>query len=127
MSSTPFTSCSIGVATVSAITCGDAPGYEARTTIVGGTMSGYAATGSETYAIPPMMTITIESTAAKMGRSMKKRLGLIVRSSRSALAALGRCRRCRRGGGCREPRIERLLRGGDLDAGDEALRSAHHD
>ena len=29
-------------------TSGDAPGYEARTTIVGGTTSGYCATGSET-------------------------------------------------------------------------------
>src|SRR6185369_15636937 len=73
MSSTPFTSCSIGVATVSAMTSGGAPGYDARTTIVGGTTSGYCATGSETYAIEPRMTVTIERTAAKIGRSMKKR------------------------------------------------------
>jgi len=46
MSSTPLTSCSIGVATVSAMTSGGAPGYEACTTIVGGTTSGYWATGS---------------------------------------------------------------------------------
>src|SRR5262245_28468397 len=72
MSSTPFTSCSIGVATVSAMTSGGAPGYSARTTIVGGTTSGYCATGSETYARAPRMTVTIERTAAKIGRSMKK-------------------------------------------------------
>ncbi len=40
MFSTPFTSCSSGVATVLAITSGEAPGYEARTTMVGGTTSG---------------------------------------------------------------------------------------
>ena len=47
MFSTPLTSCSIGVATVSAMTSGGAPGYEARTMIVGGTTSGYWATGSD--------------------------------------------------------------------------------
>src|SRR5215470_9857232 len=73
MFSTPFTSCSIGVATVSAMTSGGAPGYDARTTIVGGTTSGYCATGRETYAIEPRITVTIEMTAAKIGRSMKKR------------------------------------------------------
>src|SRR6185436_8695316 len=73
MFSTPFTSCSIGVATVSAITSGGAPGYVARTTMVGGTTSGYCATGSATYAMPPRITVTIDRTAAKIGRSMKKR------------------------------------------------------
>jgi hypothetical protein len=45
MSSTPFTSCSIGVATVSA-ELGRRARMEARTTMVGGTTSGYWATGS---------------------------------------------------------------------------------
>src|SRR6185295_6884157 len=73
MSSTPLTSCSMGVATVSAITSGGAAGYEARTTMVGGTTSGYCATGSSNHATTPRMIVTIESTAAKIGRSMKKR------------------------------------------------------
>src|ERR1043165_3658504 len=45
----------------------------ARTTTEGGTTSGYSLTGSVTIAIRPAMKITIESTAAKIGRSMKKR------------------------------------------------------
>lgn len=39
--STPLTCCSIGVATVSAITSGVAPGKVARTITVGGATSGY--------------------------------------------------------------------------------------
>src|SRR4029450_6328069 len=73
MFSTPLTSCSMGVATVSAMTSGGAAGYEARTTMVGGTTSGYWATGSPNHATMPRMTVTNESTAAKIGRSMKKR------------------------------------------------------
>src|SRR5690242_941668 len=45
----------------------------ARTTTEGGTTSGYSLIGSVSIAIRPAMKITIESTAAKIGRSMKKR------------------------------------------------------
>src|SRR6059058_3509160 len=48
MFSTPLTSCSIGVATVSATTWALAPGYMAETCTVGGTTSGYWAMGSLT-------------------------------------------------------------------------------
>src|SRR5215469_18893312 len=72
MLSTPFTSCSIGVATVSDSTCADAPGYAARILTVGGAMSGYSETGSERCTITPAMVRMIDSTAAKIGRSMKK-------------------------------------------------------
>src|SRR5712691_5751838 len=72
MSSTPLTSCSMGVATVSASTFGFAPGYTARTTTVGGAISGYCAMGSWNTAIPPTSTMTMERTAAKIGRRMKK-------------------------------------------------------
>src|SRR6266550_61652 len=72
MSSTPLTSCSMGVATVSASTFGFAPGYTARTTTVGGAISGYCAMGNWNTAIPPTSTMTMESTAAKIGRRMKK-------------------------------------------------------
>src|SRR5438477_6845689 len=51
---------------------GFAPGYVARTTIVGGTTSGYSLIGRRTIAISPTMKITIESTPAKIGRRMKK-------------------------------------------------------
>src|SRR6266850_7297095 len=72
MFSTPLTSCSMGVATVSASTFGFAPGYTARTTTVGGTISGYCAMGNWNTAIPPTSTMTIDRTAAKMGRRIKK-------------------------------------------------------
>src|SRR5690349_22559554 len=45
----------------------------ARTTTEGGTTSGYSLIGSVSIAMRPAMKITIESTAAKIGRSMKKR------------------------------------------------------
>ena len=73
MFSTPLTCCSIGAATVSATTWALAPGYEQDTCTVGGVMSGYWAIGSEGIATPPASTMTIDSTAAKIGRSMKKR------------------------------------------------------
>ncbi len=46
MSSTPLICCSMGAATVSEMVCAEAPGYCAVTTTVGGTTSGYSATGS---------------------------------------------------------------------------------
>src|SRR5579863_2374175 len=44
----------------------------AVTTTVGGTTSGYCAMGSLKSASPPMTRMTIDSTEAKIGRSMKK-------------------------------------------------------
>src|SRR5439155_19534352 len=61
-----------GVATVSASTFGFAPGYTARTTTVGGAISGYCAMGNWNTAIPPTSTMTMDRTAAKIGRRMKK-------------------------------------------------------
>ena len=72
MFSTPLISCSIGVATVSASTFGFAPGYTARTTTVGGAISGYCAMGNWNAAMPPTSTMTMDRTAAKIGRRMKK-------------------------------------------------------
>src|SRR5690606_20229704 len=71
MSSTPLIASSSGVATVSAITFGLAPGYTVRTTTDGGTTSGYSPIGSSGIEIRPAAKITIDSTAAKIGRSMK--------------------------------------------------------
>ena len=73
MFSTPLISCSSGAATVSAITFGFAPGYCARTTTEGGTTSGYWLIGSCHSEMAPTKKMMIDRTAAKIGRSMKKR------------------------------------------------------
>src|ERR1700731_4764773 len=71
MPSTPLICSSIGVATVSAITFGLAPGYCARTTTVGGATSGYSEIGSAGSDSRPPRKISIDSTPAKIGRSIK--------------------------------------------------------
>ena len=73
MSSTPLTCCSIGAAMVVATTSALAPGYWQLTCTVGGVMRGYCASGKENSATPPASVMTMDSTAAKIGRSMKKR------------------------------------------------------
>src|SRR5208282_6329159 len=72
MFSTPLICCSIGVTTVEATTSALAPGYWPVTLINGGAISGYCAIGSRENDTPPKITKTIETTAAKIGRSMKK-------------------------------------------------------
>src|SRR5436309_3492761 len=64
---------SSGAATVCSMTSALAPGYTATTLTTGGAISGYWAIGSVRIADRPAMTKKIDSTAAKMGRSMKKR------------------------------------------------------
>src|SRR6476660_5183237 len=71
MFSTPLMASSSGVATVSAMTCGFAPGYWARTTTEGGTTSGYSDIGKVRTAIRPARKTSSDSTPAKIGRSMK--------------------------------------------------------
>src|ERR1700742_686589 len=71
MFSVPLICSSNGVATVSAIVLGLAPGNCAFTTTDGGTTSGYSEIGSCVIAINPARKITIEITPAKIGRSMK--------------------------------------------------------
>src|ERR1700716_38082 len=71
MPSTPLICSSIGVDTVSAMTLGLAPGYCARTTTVGGATSGYSEIGSAGSDSSPATKITVDSTPAKIGRSMK--------------------------------------------------------
>src|SRR5947209_5256310 len=72
MPSTPETCSSMGAATTSRTVWALAPGYSAVTCTVGGVTSGYCATGSASSATPPAITNTIDSTEAKIGRSMKK-------------------------------------------------------
>ena len=64
--------CSSGAATVSEIVFGFAPGYVAKTTMVGGTTSGYSLMGSRYIEISPSRNTMAESTPAKIGRRMKK-------------------------------------------------------
>jgi len=78
MFSTPLTCCSMGAATVSATTLALAPGYVVETCTVGGVISGYWATGSTNSDTMPAIVITIESTAAKIGRSMKNEITSVV-------------------------------------------------
>ena len=72
MCSTPFSACSSGAATVSAMTSALAPGYTVLTPICGGAMFGYIATGSSRNAARPAITMKAETTVANSGRSMKK-------------------------------------------------------
>src|SRR4029079_15372256 len=72
MFSTPLICSSIGATTVEATTSAFAPGYWPDTLMTGGAISGYCATGRRVKATAPRITITIDTTAAKIGRSMKK-------------------------------------------------------
>src|SRR3984893_7335473 len=72
MFSTPLICCSIGVTTVEATTSALAPGYCPDTLMIGGAISGYCATGRRENDTAPRITNTIETTAAKIGRSMNK-------------------------------------------------------
>src|SRR3954451_8890436 len=62
----------MGDTTVAATTSALAPGYWPETVIVGGAISGYCATGRREKETPPRMTMMIDTTAAKIGLSMKK-------------------------------------------------------
>src|SRR2546429_7421450 len=94
MFSTPLICCSIGATTVEATTSALAPGYCPVTLMIGGAISGYWATGRRENDTPPTITKTIETTAAKIGRSMKK---CEMRIGRSRLSIGGGLR----GGGLR--------------------------
>ena len=72
MLSTPLISCSIGAATVCAMTSAEAPAKVAFTTTVGGAMSGNSVIGSARKEIAPTSVRRIEMTPAKIGRSTKK-------------------------------------------------------
>src|SRR5437764_14659396 len=72
MFSTPLICCSIGVATVAATISALAPGYWPVTLMIGGAISGYCATGSRENETAPTITKMTDTTAAKIGRSMKK-------------------------------------------------------
>src|ERR1700683_4731286 len=95
MFSTPLICSSIGVTTVEDTTSALAPGYWPVTLIKGGAISGYCAIGRRKNDTAPRITKTTETTAAKIGRSMKKcemRMRL-VRLDLRGVFRRGRCRR----------------------------------
>src|SRR5580698_1864381 len=89
MFSTPLICSSIGVTTVEATTSALAPGYWPEMLMIGGAISGYWATGKRENDTPPRIKKTIEITAAKIGRSMKKCEMRILRFQPMTLARLG--------------------------------------
>src|SRR5512139_4150566 len=111
MPSTPLIASSSGVATVSAITLGLAPGYCARTTTEGGTTSGYSAIGRTRIAMRPAITMRSESTPAKIGRSMKNLERFMGAPSAFPAGQVGHLRGL----------------GGDERAGAHALQAVHDD
>src|SRR5688572_30806868 len=72
MLSTPFTRCSIGVATDCSSVTASAPVYVVVIFTSGGTISGNCAIGSRSMATVPAITIRTASTIAKTGRLTKK-------------------------------------------------------
>src|SRR5688572_26145079 len=72
MLSTPFTRCSIGVATDCSSVTASAPVYVVVIFTSGGTISGNCAIGSRSIATVPAITIRIARTIAKTGRLTKK-------------------------------------------------------
>src|SRR5512147_2585146 len=92
--STPFTFCSIGVATDASTSVAEAPTKVVVIWTIGGTTSGYWATGSPDIATSPTRTVTMEITIATIGRLTKKRAMLLRlgRRLRSTLAGGGRRR-----------------------------------
>src|SRR5262245_27081500 len=76
--------------------------------MMGGAISGYCATGRRKNDTPPTMMNTMETTAAKIGRSMKK-CEMRMRRSASSIRLGGRTRTLRGG--------RPLSLGGDLGAG----------
>src|SRR5258708_17555144 len=77
MRSTPLMAFSSGAATVCSITAAEAPGKLAVTVTTGGAISGYCAIGRLRIAASPAITMKSDSTAAKMGRSMKRRENIV--------------------------------------------------
>src|SRR5438093_2229072 len=91
MFGTPLIAFSSGAATVCSSVSADAPGYTAFTDTTGGAISGYCAIGSVRIAARPASTRNMEITAAKIGRSMKKRENMSFRlyALGADLASLG--------------------------------------
>src|SRR5215471_12800846 len=122
MPSTPLTASSIGVATVSAMTFGLAPGNCARTTTDGGTTSGYSEIGIIGRASSPATKISVDSTPAKIGRSIKNLDTFMGSPSRkpkprSPLDDVCRCGSCSHGDERRS----------DQATGADALQPTHDD
>src|SRR5438552_12921090 len=73
----PLLAFSVREARLSPSVSAEAPGYTACTVTTGGAISGYCAIGSERIDARPASTMKVEMTAAKSGRSMKKRENMV--------------------------------------------------
>src|SRR6185369_8901437 len=93
--STPFSFCSMGVATDASTSVAEAPTKVVVIWTIGGTTSGYWAMGSPAIATSPTMTVMIEITIATIGRLTKKRAMGLLRLSRGGLGGPGARRRRR--------------------------------
>src|SRR6267142_4714687 len=89
MFSTPLICCSSGVATVRDTVSADAPGYTVVICTVGGTISGYCATGRIASAPKPSSVTKALSTVAKRGRSIKKCVRRMLKGSVLVVALRG--------------------------------------
>src|SRR5512134_3467656 len=112
--STPFTFCSIGVATDASTSVAEAPTKVVVIWTIGGTTSGYWAIGRPDIATSPRITVTMEITIATIGRLTKKR-AMLLRLGRRLGRALpgGGDRRGLRGD---HGAVARLLQAFDDDA-----------
>src|SRR6185503_1007379 len=122
MPSTPFTSCSTGVATDCSTATAEAPGKVAVTRMVGGARKGYCSKLSPRRLLRPSRTVMIEMTMATMGRRMKKLAMALVRLPGRRRRSDGR--RGRRGG---DGLLDRGGDGRDLRPRPHLLHSLHDD
>src|SRR5262245_3892083 len=95
--STPFTFCSIGVATEASTSVALAPTNVVVTCTIGGTISGDWAIGRPDIATTPSITLMMEITIATIGRLTKKRAMLLPLGGRLGGPGLGLAGRRRLG------------------------------
>src|SRR5260370_9486982 len=112
MCATPLTWCSRGVATVRDTVSADAPGYTVVICPVGGTISGYCATGRIASAPSPSSVTKALKTVAKRGRSIKKCVRRMVLALSLVLTAV---------------MTDRAVLSGDFGSGRGVQQSAHGD
>src|SRR5512134_2104586 len=111
--STPFSFCSMGVATDASTSVAEAPTKVVVIWTIGGTTSGYWAMGRPDIATSPTMTVMMEITMATIGRLTKK-LAMLLR--------LGHGLRRAPSGGCGRHRLR-----GDGRALADLLQAFHDD
>jgi len=115
MFSTPLICCSIGVAPF-LLPSWHSPWISAKTVTVGGAISGYCEIGSVKHEIAPTTTVTIDSTIAKTGRSIKKKAISLPDFSRGGVLRVGAWQGFRRLFACRWSHPRDFLPGSEKSA-----------